>query len=261
MKEKNKKNIAHFALKIQMPLVMIFSVVFALLVWSLIINQWVKHIYWPSFSLMLQALVQLKKTILTHLGTSVYRTLLGYIAGCTLGILIGYGMSWNKWFNAFITPYVEVLRPIPALALIPFFILWFGIGDLGKILMIAMGTSVVMIIITLEGIHQVNPVYLKAASVLGASKRSVYKTIVFPASLPSIMGGLRVNAASAFGLMIASEFLGAKSGLGFLIIISRRTMKTEVMLLSVIIIGVLSFLFDRFILVIGRHVTRWMPEK
>jgi ABC-type nitrate/sulfonate/bicarbonate transport system permease component len=126
--------------------------------------------------------------------------------------------------------------------------------------MISMGTFVVMVITTREGIHQLDRVYVRAATVLGATRWSIYKSIIFPGSLPSVMGGLRVNAALSFGMMIASEFLGAKSGLGYLIIVARRTMKTEVMLLSVIIIGLLSFLFDRLVVLIGRYVTRWMPE-
>lgn len=248
-----------FNKNVQNILVMVFSIIFAFIIWGLVINRFVNPLYWPKIPAVFNALVQMKSTIFVNIGSSTYRTILGYLIGCISGIGIAYLMSWNRWFNAFITPYIEVIRPIPALALIPFFILWFGIGDLGKILMIAMGTFVVMVVTTSEGIHQLDLIYIRAATILGASKWNIYRTIIFPGSLPTIMGGLRVNAAFSFGMMIASEFLGAKSGLGLLIIIARRTMTTEVMLLSVIIIGILAFIFDRLVLLIGRYVTRWMP--
>ncbi|MHB8277903.1 MAG: ABC transporter permease [Candidatus Humimicrobiaceae bacterium] len=244
----------------QNVLVMVFSIIFLLLIWYFLLNKLVEELYWPKLISVIDSLVQMKSTILTNIWASTYRTVLGYLLGSVLGIVTAYLMSWNRWFYAFITPYIEVIRPIPALALIPFFLLWFGIGDLGKILMIAMGTFVIMVINTQEGIRQLDTVYIKAAKILGANKWNIYKTIIFPGSLPAIMGGLRVNASFAFGMMIAAEFLGAKSGLGLLIIIARRTMQTDVMLLVVIIIGLLAFLFDRLVLSIGRYVTRWTPN-
>ncbi|MBM3709129.1 MAG: ABC transporter permease [Actinobacteria bacterium] len=254
-----KSNKGIFNKNVQNALVMVFSIIFGFLVWGLVINRFVDDLYWPTIPSLFGALVQMKVTIALSIGSSIYRTIAGYSLGCILGIVIAYLMSWNRWFNAFITPYIEIIRPIPALALIPFFILWFGIGDLGKILMIAMGAFVIMVITVLEGIFQLDQIYIKAATILGASKWKIYKTIVFPGSLPAIMSGLRINAAFSFGMMIAAEFLGAKTGLGLIIIIARRTMSTNVMLLSVIIIGILAFLFDRLVLSIGRYVTRWMP--
>lgn len=246
--------------KVKMPIVMILSVVAGILIWWLVINRYVNYLYWPNIISVVKAIGQLKEMLLIHITSSTYRVILGYALGCSLGIVIAYIMSWNPWISAIITPYIEIIRPIPVIALIPFFILWFGIGALGKVLMISLGAFVVIVISTLEGIHQLDQVYIQAATVLGASKFSIYKTIIFPGSLPTVMGGLRVNAALSFGMMIAAEFLGAKSGLGYLIIVARRTMSTDVMLLSLIIIGLLSFLFDRLILLVGRYVTRWMPE-
>jgi ABC-type nitrate/sulfonate/bicarbonate transport system permease component len=246
--------------KTKSALLMVASIIFGFLVWWQVINRLVEPVYWPALTSLLQAIKKMGATLPTQIWASVQRTILGYLLGCTLGVLIAYGMSWSKIINALITPYIEILRPVPAIALIPFFLLWFGIGNLGKILLIGMGAFVVMVITVLEGIHQLNPVYIRAATILGASKWGIYKSIIFPGSLPAIMGGLRVNAAFSFGMMIGAEFLGAQSGLGYLIIVSRRTFATEVMLLSVILIGILSFLFDRIVLITGRYITRWTPE-
>lgn len=254
LEEKNKIE------KIKLQIVIASSLIFGFLVWAFIINRWVDSLFWPKLTDVFDSVLQLKGNLLINAGTSLYRTLLGYLLGCALGILTAYAMSWNKWINSIIVPYIEILRPVPALALIPFFILWFGIGNLGKILMISMGTFVVMIIQTLEGIYQLNQNYIRAATILGASKWNIYKTIIFPGSLPYIVGGLRVSTSIAFGLMIVSEFLGAQSGLGYLVIVARRTLSTDVMLLSVMVIGLLSFLFDRLVLLIGRYLTRWMPK-
>lgn len=260
MTEEMKKVAKSYIKRIQTAILMITSIVIGVLVWWQVINRFVDPLKWPTIPSLLYALFQIKGVILNYIGVSVQRTILGYIVGCSLGVIIAYSMSWSKFINAIITPYLEILRPIPALALIPFFIIWFGVGNLGKVLMIGMGTSVVMVITVLEGIHQLNKLYLRAATILGASRWGIYKTIIFPGSVPAIMGGLRVNAAFSFGMMIASEFLGAKGGLGYLILVARNTLKTEVMVLAVIIIAVLSFIFDRIVLVIGRYITRWMPE-
>ena len=130
MKKSAKSNIK----RTQTAILMITSIVIGVLVWWQVINRFVDPLKWPTIPSLLYAVVQIRGVILNYIGMSVQRTILGYIVGCCLGVIIAYLMSWSKFINAIVTPYLEILRPIPALALIPFFIIWFGIGNLGKVL-------------------------------------------------------------------------------------------------------------------------------
>jgi len=242
--------------------VSLISVTIALLVWQFIISRVIPPLYFPSLKATVQAYVTLIKngTLLVHVWTTTYRTIFGFLWGTFVGIAIGVAMSWNKKIEAALDPFIEILRPIPALALIPFFILWFGIGDQAKILFVGWAAVVVMIVNTVEGIKNVPPIYLNAAIILGANKKSLYRTVILPAILPHLVGGFRVSLALSWGMIIAAEFMGAKSGLGYLIMLARRTIQTNALLLGVLTIGALSFSTDRIIRMIGRQVTHWLPR-
>src|SRR5690606_25006802 len=124
--------------------------------------------------------------------------------------------------TAILDPFIEMLRPIPALALIPFFVLWFGLGDTGKILLIALGGAVVMVVTVYEALERVPRIYVDAARTLGVNTLGVYRTVLLPAILPTFWSGVRVSSALSFGLGIAAEFMGAQDGLGYLILLARR---------------------------------------
>ncbi|GAA3936868.1 ABC transporter permease [Microbacterium soli] len=217
----------------------------------------VDPLYFPSTVGTWEALGTLGGNYLVAMWATTYRVVLGMLLGIALGVSIGVLMHASKLYSAIMDPFVEVLRPVPALALIPFFILWFGLGDLGKILLIALGGFVTMVVTTYEALTHVSPTYVGAARTLGAGKLRIYRTIYLPAILPAFWSGVRVSAATSFGLGIAAEFMGAQEGLGYLILLARRTLHTEVMLLGVLGIGLLSFLLDRLIRWAGRRTTQW----
>ena len=169
-------------------------------------------------------------------------------------------MTWNTWINSVLDPLIEGFRPIPAIALIPFFILWFGIGDLGKLILTAIGGFTVMVVTTIEAVKNVSPIYIMAARTLGADRWAIYRTIILPAITPTLIGGLRVTIALSFALVIAAEFMGAQSGLGYLIMLARRTLQTDAILVGIIIIGITSWIVDRMVRILGDYLTRWAPR-
>ena len=119
---------------------------------------------------------------------TMYRVVVGMLAGAILGVICGIAMSWNRWINSILDPLIEALRPIPAVALIPFFILWFGIGDTGKLILTALGGFTVMVVTTLEAIKHVSPIYIMAARTLGANRLTIYRTVILPAITPPLIG-------------------------------------------------------------------------
>ena len=197
-------------------------------------------------------------TILTDILTSLTRTIIGFLLGGSVGVLLGVTISWNKYLEWWFSPIVEVLRPVPVLALIPLFIVWFGIGELGKILLISFGVFVRMVVTTREAILNISSVYLDAAKTLGATKKGeIFRSVIFPAITPELIGGLRVAAAAAFGYCAAAEFLGAQRGLGYLIIRARRYLYTFGVMFGILAFGALSLLADRVIRYIDRNINEW----
>ena len=177
-----------------------------------------------------------------------------------IGILIGLLMSRSRIVYAILDTVIEALRPVPPIALIPFFILWFGIGNFGKVLLSGLGCLMVLVVNTAVAVRNVPPIYVRAAASLGADSRTIYRTVVVPAIVPSLVSGWRVAAALAFALTVAAELMGAQSGLGFLVMVARRSLQTDVILLSVIILSIEAWFVDRAIRVLSNRVTPWMER-
>jgi taurine transport system permease protein len=217
----------------------------------------VPELVFPHPHSVWQAAVNLNLVLLDHALTTLGRVLAGLVAGLILGIATGLLMTWSKLFYSFSNPLIETIRPVPPIALIPFFIIWFGLGFGGQIALIGLGSFMVMAVNTFVSVHNVPTIYIRAASSLGASVDQIYKTIVVPAILPSLVSGFRIAAALAFGVAVAAEFMGAQSGIGFLIMVARRTLDTHIILLGIFVLGFESYLVDLAIRYVSRYFCRW----
>lgn len=241
------------------------SIVLFLLVllwYFLTINQTPKSaLLFPSPVLLLNTFLNQWKSIINYSFTTWYRVIVGLATGTILGMLTGILMTYNKALYYILDPIVEIIRPIPPIALTPFFILWIGLGDLSQLLLISLGCFMIITVSTFVGILNVNPVFIRAAQSLGAPKLYIYRTIYIPAILPSLSSGVRVALASSFALTVAAEYLGAQGGLGFLIRNARTILHTETILLGAIILGFESLITDQVLRIIFKQLTKWMPEK
>lgn len=221
----------------------------------------VRPLFLPSpIGVVLQA-ADVGPEIGVHALATMTRLLAGLVLGATLGIIVGLAMMRSPTLNGLLDPQIESMRPVPPIATIPFFILWFGLGEQGKVLLITLGTFLILVVATTEAVRNVPPIYLRAARTLGASDGSVFRTVVMPAIMPALIGPLRVAAAAAFGLAIASEFLGAQEGLGYLIINARRTLNTELIFLSILAMGLLSTILDVGIRRTSAVLTEWSDRE
>lgn len=200
--------------------------------------------------------------IIQSILNSLLRIFAGLIIGSIVGFSFGVAISWNKKIEWWFEPLIELLRPVPIVAVIPLFILWFGLGEVGKILLIAFGCFVRQIVSTHEAIKNVPTVYLKAAQTLGATRKSkIFGTIIIPSITPEIIGGLRVTVAAAFGYCAAAEFLGAQSGLGYMIIVSRRYLYTFGVIFGIIVFGILALGTDYFVRYADRKINAWTERE
>jgi len=233
-------------------------VAFIIALWFVLTPDVVPELRFPSPEATLQSIRSLRSALLVNAIATLGRVALGWASGCLAGAMIGMLMSRSRIFQQSLTPLLEVARPLPPVALVPFFILWFGVGASGQVLLIALSCFMVLAVTTYSAARAVPPIYIQTAASLGASPNRIYRTIVFPAALPSIAAGCRVAAAIAFGVGVAAEFMGAQSGLGYMMMVARRTLNTDTILVGLLVLGLESFAFDLLVQRVASHVTRWM---
>ncbi|SPE37259.1 putative Taurine transport system permease protein TauC [Candidatus Sulfopaludibacter sp. SbA6] len=235
--------------------IMTISSVFA--VWLLLTWTLIPETILPSPQSVLDAAMRRPGSLLGNAGITLLRVLLGWGFGVYAGMKVGLRMTRSSTFCAVMHPLLEIVRPIPPIALTPFFILWFGLGIFGQVLLIALGCFMVLAIHTYIAVENVPPIYVRAAATLGANRDQVYSTVIVPAITPALLSGLRVAAGLAFALAIAAELLGAQRGIGFMMMVARRTLNTDVILLGIVVIGAESYLFDTILRYSFARLGKW----
>jgi len=193
--------------------------------------------------------------------TTIIMTLSGFAIGVTFGTVSGLVMAYSKTIRDLLGTIFDFMRPVPVFALIPLFILWFGIGRAPQIALIALGTSVVLGVTTLEAIRNVPTIYIRAALTLGADRGRIYTTVIVPYIIPHLIGAIRVAAAASWGLDVAAEFMGSQQGLGYLIIMQQTYLRTAGIILLVIVYSTLAVIMDTLIATIERRITRWTERR
>jgi ABC-type nitrate/sulfonate/bicarbonate transport system permease component len=235
------------------------TVVAVLILWWLLTDATgaVAPLYFPSPTEVVGSLRQIWTRLWSDAAATLVRVLLSWGIGSALGIVVGLAMVRSRTLFYALTPLIEALRPVPPVALIPFVILWFGIGDSGKLFLGSLACFMVMVINTIVSANNVNPVYGRAARSLGADEGQVYRTVILPAIAPELVSGLRIGSALAFAVVVAAEFLGADAGIGRLIMQASRTLNTSVVLIGTILIAIEAVVVDRLIKIVSARLTRW----
>lgn len=179
-----------------------------------------------------------------HIGYSLFRVIAGFALGTLIGIPLGYAMGLSGWFRGWFDPIVEFMRPVPPLALIPLVIIWFGIWESGKVVLLFLAALWIMIIAARSGVAGVNISKIHAAYSLGASKRQILQHVIVPNSLPEIFTGARVAMGVCWGTVVAAELVAAQKGVGMMIISASKFQQTDIVIVGIIIIGVIGFSID-----------------
>ncbi|MGX9356770.1 ABC transporter permease [Roseobacteraceae bacterium S113] len=183
-------------------------------------------------------------TLWEHTRYSLQRVLLGFFIGALVGVPIGYAMGLTGWARGWFDPIVEFMRPIPPLALIPLIIIWFGIGELGKVVLLFLAALWIMIIAARSGVSGVAISKVHAAYSLGASKWQILSKVIVPNSLPDIFTGARVAMGVCWGTVVAAELVAANVGLGKMIVTASKFQLTDIIIVGIIVIGVIGFAIE-----------------
>ncbi len=188
------------------------------------------------------------------------RVVAGAGIGASVGVALGLACARFPLLFATLNPIIEVIRPIPPIALTPFFILWFGLGTEGQILLIAMGSFMIVFVTISGAIKNLDVIYERALFAMGGSRSDLPLAVWLPASLPEVGNSLRVAIATAFALTIAAEYLGAQGGLGFIIRNARTTLDTPSVLAAALLLGLLSYFVDLAVRAVVLRMTDWVPR-
>ncbi len=196
-------------------------------------------------------------TWFANLVFSAERVAKGFLCAIFVGIPVGIAIGWNRIAADALDPTVQVLRPIPITAWLPFSIAVFGIHDFGAIFLIALGAFYPIVVNTSQGARDVERNLIRAAMMMGAGGWTVLRRVVLPASLPSIFTGLRIGLGIAWTAVIVAEMVAVKSGLGYVLWDAYYVGRMDVVIADMVSIGLLGFLSDRIILLIEHWVLGW----
>ena len=196
-------------------------------------------------------------SLLGHLGWSLFRVVAGFICGAIVGIPLGYAMGLSNWFRGWFDPIVEFMRPVPPLALIPLVIIWAGIGETGKIILLFLAALWIMAIAARSGVSGVNISKVHAAYSLGARKWQIMRHVIIPNSLPEIFTGARVAMGVCWGTVVAAELVAAEKGAGMMIMVASKFQNTDIVILGIILIGVIGFGIDMLMRGAERILVPW----
>jgi ABC-type nitrate/sulfonate/bicarbonate transport system permease component len=188
---------------------------------------------------------------------SLLRLLSGGFLGVAGGILAGMLIGYSPWVRGLAEPVLLFIRTIPILALIPLFLVWFGGSEVGNIVYIAFAVFAMVVINTIEAIRNVSPVYIQYARTLGASRYQAFRTVILPAMLPELIGGIRVVLGFSWAIVLAAEYLASQSGLGRILIMAEKWLYTGRMIVVILLIVTYSLLLNWLFLKTAKYLTRW----
>lgn len=192
--------------------------------------------------------------------SSLQRVLTGFILGVALAVPVGFLMGWYRVARALIEPYVQFFRMIPPLAVIPLAIVTLGIDEAPKIFVIFLASFLSCVVATYQGVISVDRTLINAARVLGATDRVIFPRVIIPASIPFILVGVRIGLGSAWATVVAAELIAAQSGLGFRMQQAQLYYDLPTIFVSLIAIGILGLVMDRFLQAAERRLTQWQER-
>ncbi len=229
----------------------------AIVLWEASVRAgWIDRLLLPAFSEVLQALWETIRSgeLVRHLGPSMLRAGGGFLIALVLAVPTGMWVGWSPGAKEYLGSLLELLRPVPPITIVPLAMLWFGIGSASKLFVIAYGCFWSILINTILGVVEINPLLVKAARVMGIRGFDFFRKILLPAALPKIFAGVRISTGIALVVLVASEMVASPNGIGYMIIDAERTFRTPEMFAGIIVISILGLVLNTLLTELER---RW----
>jgi len=200
------------------------------------------------------------KTLWLHLWKSVTRVYGGFFAAALVAIPLGLLIGRIKLIRDLLDPTLQLLRPVPVTAWLPLSMIFFGIGPNAAIFLVFLGAFYPIVFNTIFGVKAVDGRLFEAALMLGCSGSSLFRQVVFPAAIPSILNGLRLGHGFAWILIVVGEMTGVPEGLGAVIMDGRMLSRTDLVIAGMVVIGITGYTTDRLLVMLNNHLLRWSPQ-
>ncbi|MFW1802240.1 taurine ABC transporter permease TauC [Acinetobacter nematophilus] len=237
--------------EVNITLISSMTIVALLAIWWLVTALgWIDALFLPSPVAVLDRLQDLiangymSISLWSHIGASLGRIGTALIAAVITAIPVGIAIGRNKVIRGVVDPIIEFYRPIPPLAYLPLIVIWCGIGELSKVLLIYLAIFAPIVIATSTGVRSVDQAKIRAAQSLGATPLQIIKHVVLPSALPSILTGIRIGLGVGWSTLVAAELVGASEGLGFMVQSSSQLLATDVVIVGILIIAVIAFALE-----------------
>ncbi len=249
-------------------LVSLISVILFFSVWQLATARgWVDPLLLPSLKDMAITAgelategyreVSLWQSIVVSLG----RALSAFIASVIIGIPLGLMMGMSPLLSAILNPFVQFLRPLPKIALIPLAVVWLGIGEGSKFFLIFIATVLSIIVGAVSAVEKISPSHLRVARTLGASPRQCFLRVVLPETLPDLFTTVRLSIGIGWTSLIAAEMVAANSGLGWMVINASAYLRTDIVMIGILLLGGLGYALDLLIQKLQQIMVPWAGKE
>ncbi|WP_296266739.1 taurine ABC transporter permease TauC [Pseudomonas sp. UBA6562] len=231
--------------------------------WLVTAAGWVEPLFLPSPGDVVAKARQLlsqgymEASLWQHLGASLGRIGLALLLATLSAIPIGIAIGYNRVARGIFDPLIEFYRPIPPLAYLPLIVIWCGIGELSKVLLIYLAIFAPIAIATATGVRTVDPVRLRAAQSLGATRLQLVKHVILPSALPDILTGIRIGLGVGWSTLVAAELIAATRGLGFMVQSAAQFLVTDVVVLGIVLIAVIAFALEMGLRALQRKLVPW----
>ncbi|MEG9622715.1 taurine ABC transporter permease [Pseudomonas sp. HMSC08G10] len=235
-----------------------------LLAWWLVTAAgWIEPLFLPSpADILAKAWTLLTRgymdaSLWQHLCASLGRIGLALVAAALTAIPVGLAIGHNRVARGILDPLIEFYRPIPPLAYLPLIVIWCGIGELSKVLLIYLAIFAPIAIATATGVRTVDPAKLRAAQSLGATKAQLIRHVILPSALPDILTGIRIGLGVGWSTLVAAELIAATSGLGFMVQSAAQFLVTDVVVLGILLIALIAFALEMGLRALQRKLVPW----
>jgi ABC-type nitrate/sulfonate/bicarbonate transport system permease component len=193
-----------------------------------------------------------------NLSISIVRVVIGFMFSVVIGVPLGIGMAVSPTVNNLAEPLVRIFSPIPGVAWVPLAILWFGLGDEAAVFIITVGAIFPILLNTIQGVRDVDTHLIDAARTMGATRLQVIQRVMLPSLVPHLVTGFRIGLGYAWRVVIAAEMVGVPNGIGYMLTIGRSTGRTEITIVTMIILGVMMLVVEEVIFApLERRTAAW----
>ncbi len=245
-------------------LISITTVVVLFALWFIATNAgWVKPLFLPSPQAVLRQFVEYltgaanDKPLWQHFAASMFRVFSAFALACVTAIPIGIAMGMSRVARGIFDPPIEFYRPLPPLAYLPLIIIWFGIDELPKVLLIFLSCFAPLALAARSGMRSASQEQINAAYSMGASYMQVIRHVILPSAMPDILVGMRIAIGFGWTTLVAAEMVAANVGLGQMVLNASNFLRTDIVIMGIIVIGLLAFAFDMVMRYLEKVLVPW----